>query len=73
MVHDLAARWNVDLSRSFMVGDSSGDVMTARNAGLRSVLVAGGMREVPPKYQAEPDMRAPDLLAAVTAILGGKR
>ena len=73
MVHDLAARWNVDLSRSFMVGDSSGDVMTARNAGLRSVLVAGGMREVPPKYQVEPDMRAPDLLAAVTAILGGKR
>lgn len=71
MVRDLAARYNVDPSRSFMVGDTSSDVMTAKNAGLRSVLVRSGMQEPKPKYAAAPDLIAADLGEAVSAILSG--
>jgi histidinol-phosphate phosphatase family protein len=69
MVLELAGRYNVDLSRSWMVGDTSVDVQTAKNAGLRSVLVGGGMPEPRPKYPSQPDLRAESLLAAVERIL----
>lgn len=69
MILELAARYNVDLSRSWMVGDTSVDVQTAANAGLGSVLVEGGMSEPEPKYAALPDLRAGSLLAAVERIL----
>jgi mannose-1-phosphate guanylyltransferase / phosphomannomutase len=69
MLLDLAARYNIDIGRSFMIGDSSVDVMTAKNAGLRSILVAGGMDEAEPKYPVQPELRAANLLAAVKAIL----
>jgi D-glycero-D-manno-heptose 1,7-bisphosphate phosphatase len=35
-----AAEWNIDLSASYMVGDTEADVQTARNAGCRPVLLA---------------------------------
>jgi histidinol phosphatase-like enzyme len=31
---------NIDLSSSFMVGDSASDVKAAQNAGVRSVLIS---------------------------------
>ena len=39
MLVDLAKKYNVDLARSFMVGDSHKDVEAARRAGVRSIFV----------------------------------
>jgi mannose-1-phosphate guanylyltransferase / phosphomannomutase len=39
LVRSAARKWNIDFSRSFMVGDSHVDVQTARAAGLRSAFV----------------------------------
>jgi D-glycero-D-manno-heptose 1,7-bisphosphate phosphatase len=39
MLLEAAKKWNIDLSRSFMVGDSAADVGAARAAGCKSVLV----------------------------------
>jgi histidinol-phosphate phosphatase family protein len=72
MLFDLAARYNIDLAASYLVGDTSVDVMTAHNAGTRSLLVASGMKEEPPKYDARADLRVSDLAEAVGAILGGR-
>ena len=36
--------WNIDLSRSYMVGDREADVMTAVNAGCRYGLLLSGHR-----------------------------
>ena len=35
-----AAKWNVDLTRSFAVGDSERDVEAGRRAGCRSILIS---------------------------------
>ena len=69
MILDLARRYNVDLASSWLVGDSSSDIQTAKNSGLRSVLVSCGMPESPPKYDARPDFSADSALAAVRLIL----
>lgn len=39
LITGLAVRWNVDLSRSFMVGDMWRDVAAGRAAGCRTVLI----------------------------------
>jgi len=71
MLLELAERYNINLAESYMIGDTSVDVMTAANAGTKSILVASGMKEEPPKYDARPDSRASDLGEAVGAILDG--
>ena len=40
MILKAASKWNIDLSRSFMAGDSQRDVQTAINAGCRPVFIS---------------------------------
>jgi D-glycero-D-manno-heptose 1,7-bisphosphate phosphatase len=63
MLLALAERWHVDLSQSFLVGDSWKDVEAGRRAGCRTVLVG-------PRAGAAPGVDAvvPDLTAAVAVI-----
>lgn len=70
MIEDAVADLNIDLARSWMIGDKKLDVDTGRNAGMSSALVLTG-------YGAshvdtlgwEPEVIAPDLLAAVNLII----
>jgi D-glycero-D-manno-heptose 1,7-bisphosphate phosphatase len=41
-VKDIARKFNIDLARSYFIGDKETDVLTGRNAGTRTVLVSGG-------------------------------
>ena len=59
-----SARWEVDMSRSFMVGDRLVDVDAARAAGVRGILVGSGT--VAPHPGA---LAARDLAEAATTIL----
>jgi D-glycero-D-manno-heptose 1,7-bisphosphate phosphatase len=69
MLLDAAADFDVDLSASWMIGDTDGDVAAGAAAGCRTVLIAvpgsvhkrGGI--------ARADVHAHDLTAAVDAIL----
>jgi D,D-heptose 1,7-bisphosphate phosphatase len=67
-----AAELNVDLGRSWMVGDLISDVLAGLNAGCKSILVQSGQTS-----QAEADtvadlaLIAPDLAASVALILQG--
>jgi uridine kinase len=54
---------------SWLVGDTTTDLLTARRAGLRSVLVRTGYAGCDDKYPIRPDHIAPDLAAAVDFIL----
>lgn len=71
----VAAAWDrdLDLSRSFMVGDKATDVDMAHNAGCVGILVQTGfgLDVLGGKYQhhTQPDYIAPDLAAAVEWIL----
>jgi D-glycero-D-manno-heptose 1,7-bisphosphate phosphatase len=70
MLLEAAAELSIDLANSWMIGDTDADVGAGRNAGCRTVLVEyqGSSHK---RGAAEPDLRAPDLPGAVTAIGNG--
>lgn len=69
MLWDAAEKYNIDLSRSFMVGDTTIDIQTGRNAGMQTVLLQTGLAGSDKKYDAEPDMVAGNLLEAAEIII----
>ncbi len=69
MLEDAARDFCIDLSRSWMVGDSTVDIQTGRNAGMHTALVLTGDAGRDGKYAAEPDLTCGDLLDAVRKIL----
>jgi len=66
---------DIDLTRSFVIGDKSIDIEAAHNAGAKGVLVLTGYgREEREKYkmkERQPDFIAEDLMEAVDAIISG--
>lgn len=42
MLQDAAREYDIDLSRSYMIGDRHSDVMTGKNAGTKTVFVKTG-------------------------------
>jgi len=73
LVNRAAKDMNIDLQNSWFVGDTTTDMMTAKNAGLKSILVQTGNGGRDGKFEAEPDFEAPNLLAAVRFILFDKQ
>jgi len=69
LVETAARDLNIDLERSWFIGDSAADILAARRAGLRSVLVGpdGPLREA--ALAASPDFAVRDFAAAVHFIL----
>jgi len=60
---------NGAIDRSWLVGDTSVDVETARRAGIRSILVETGYAGLDGRQWALPDAIVPDLPSAVDFIL----
>ena len=69
MLTRAARDFGVNLARSFMVGDSTRDVQTAKNAGCRGVLVKTGAGGNDGRFAARPDAVCPDVLAAAEWIV----
>ena len=69
MIDKAAARYNIDLSQSWMVGDTTMDIQTGVNAGTRTALVLTGDAGKDKKYDVQPDLVAKNLLEAVELIL----
>lgn len=63
MLEKAIAKWKVDVSASFMVGDSNRDVLAGQHVGLKSILVGNTEND---KITAP---RASDLLDAVTHFI----
>jgi histidinol-phosphate phosphatase family protein len=61
---------NVDLSASWMIGDTTRDILTAQRAGLRSILVQTGEAGRDGLFDARPDHTASDFAGAVEHIVG---
>lgn len=67
-IHTLARECGAALEQTWMVGDSSTDVLTARNAGVRCVGVSYGispesLKEAPPDYLLHSMVELPALLS----------
>ena len=69
-----ATELNVDLGRSWMIGDRYSDIELARNAGVSSAFVLSGYGRGEWEHQRgewkhEPDLVSENLLEAITAII----
>lgn len=69
MINQMAERYNIDCSASYIIGDTTVDIQTGINGGLKTVLVRTGMSGQDGKYQVTADTEASDLLEAVRDIL----
>jgi D,D-heptose 1,7-bisphosphate phosphatase len=72
MIQKAVADLNIDLAQSWLIGDTTTDLQTAKNAGLRSILVHTGAGGQDGKHSAKPDREADTLNDAVRLILGSK-
>ena len=66
MILDSAARLNIDVSRSVLIGDKPSDIAAGDNAGVGHCYLVGA-----PPSGRHADRTFPDLLACARAITGG--
>lgn len=64
-----ARELNLDLSRSWMVGDTTVDVQCARNAGVKAVLVRTGHGGRDGRFHVQPDFSFDTLIEAARFIV----
>ena len=74
LIDQACKKFDIDLSRSFVVGDRYSDIEMGHRLDLRSILVETGYglgekKYVLPKKKRQPDYIARDLLEAVSWIL----
>lgn len=68
MICNMAERYNIDLAESYMIGDSTVDIQTGINAGMKTILVRTGQAGADRKYNVEPHIIVDDLEKAVEYI-----
>ena len=69
MIEYMAKKYNIILSESYMVGDSTIDIQTGINAGTKTILVRTGLAGKDRKYEVVPDKIVDNLEKAVDEIL----
>jgi histidinol-phosphate phosphatase family protein len=72
MIQKAVADLNIDLKQSWLIGDTTTDLQTARNAGLKSILVRTGSAGRDGKFSAQPDFVFDTLVQAVDFIVHQK-
>lgn len=73
MLEDCARQYNIDMAASWVVGDTTVDIQTGKNAGTKTALVLTGDAGKDEKYDVTPDLTCADLGQAVKRILEGKK
>lgn len=68
MLWEAAAAYDIDLARSFVIGDKSADIECGRRAGARTILVLTGYGA---RQRCRPDFTVDDLTQAVPLVLAG--
>lgn len=66
MLLEASRQWDIDLTKSFMIGDRWSDVLAGRSQGCYTVLIDRGNSE---KLKEEPDATASSLIEASRLIL----
>ncbi|GMO37733.1 MAG: HAD-IIIA family hydrolase [Termitinemataceae bacterium] len=69
LIEDCVRHFNISLKHSFFIGDSTGDIQTGKNAGLKTVLLKTGEAGLDKKYDVYPDYIADTVFCAVKKIL----
>ncbi len=69
MIDAMVNKYHIDREDSFMIGDSTLDIQTGKNAGLQTILVHTGQAGSDGKYAVKADREAYNLAEAVEMIL----
>ena len=69
MIKMAVEEYNVDIKSSWFVGDTTIDIQTGINAGMRTILVRTGKGGQDGKFSAAPDFIFDDIKGAVDFIL----
>lgn len=69
MIEKAVNKYNIDLSESYIIGDTTIDIMTGINAGLKTILLKTGLAGSDKNYDVEADDVAENLFEAVKLII----
>jgi histidinol phosphatase-like enzyme len=69
LIQEAARDLNLNLSHSWLIGDSTADLLAARRAGVRSILVKTGNAGRDGKYPCSPDFECASIVEAVDLIM----
>jgi histidinol-phosphate phosphatase family protein len=69
MIERAVGELNIDLAQSWFIGDTTTDIQTAKNAGIKSILLRTGYGGTDAKHASQPDFVRDNLLDAVKFIL----
>jgi len=72
MIVDASAHLNLNISKSWMVGDAARDILAGQAAGTKTILVETGHSGQDELYDAKPDFVCADLAKAVELIVEKK-
>jgi histidinol-phosphate phosphatase family protein len=72
MIQRAVAELNIDLKQSWLIGDTTTDLQTAKNAGLKSILVRTGSAGKDGRHDVRPDFTFDTLNAAAEFIVNQK-
>ena len=64
MIKQAISDLNININESWLIGDTTTDILTAHNAGIKSILVETGYSGLDCKYYVIPDFICPDLFTA---------
>lgn len=68
MIERAIKNFKIDIKKSFLVGDTTGDILTGQRAKLKTILVKTGYAGKDKKFNINPDFVAKNLNEAVNII-----
>ena len=71
MIDVMVEKYHICRENSWMIGDTTMDIQTGKNAGLKTVLVKTGEAGKDGKYAVEADVEASNILEAIQTLLQG--
>lgn len=72
LIEQAVADLGISIQQSWMIGDSTADIVAGNNIGLQTILVGTGNAGNDGKYPCTPDFVVSDIKAAVSWILSGR-
>jgi histidinol-phosphate phosphatase family protein len=69
MIKAAQKKFNIDMKKSFLVGDTTGDILAGRRAGLHTILVRTGHGGKDGRHKAMPHDIVRDIFAAANLIV----
>jgi phosphoglycolate phosphatase-like HAD superfamily hydrolase len=68
MITKAVKKFKINVKKSFIIGDSTRDILTGKKAGLKTILVKTGYAGRDGKYNVKPHFVAKNLKEAVKII-----